>query len=65
MTKVTAVIAREKYRTVLASSTNEIVAGKPLDLGGTDVSFSPAELMSASLASCTAIKPKRIARLIV
>lgn len=55
MTKITAVIGKEKYRTLLASSTNEIVADEPTGLGGTDLGFSPAELMSASLASCTAI----------
>ena len=55
MATVTALIAKEKYRTRLTTSTNELVADEPVELGGTDLGFSPAELLKASLASCTAI----------
>jgi|SRR5690606_5922910 len=55
MAKITALIGKENYRTLVASSTNEILADEPVDKGGTDLGFSPGELLSASLASCTAI----------
>lgn len=55
MSAITAILHQEKYRTRLISDTNEIVADEPLDLGGTDTGFSPYELLSGALASCTAI----------
>jgi putative redox protein len=55
MAKITAIIGEEKYRTLVTSSTNQIVTDEPVDKGGTDLGFSPGELLSASLASCTSI----------
>lgn len=55
MQKVKASIGREHYQTILRSDTNQIIADEPQDLGGTDLGFSPDELMAASLAACTAI----------
>jgi putative redox protein len=55
METVKAIIGNEKYKTRLLSSNNEIVADEPVALGGTDLGFAPAELLCASLASCTAI----------
>jgi putative redox protein len=55
MQTVKASIGREHYKTILQSDTNQIMADEPKELGGTDLGFSPDELMAASLAACTAI----------
>jgi putative redox protein len=55
MAIVTATIGDEKYSTKLTTPTHEIIADEPVDLGGTDLGFAPSDLLSASLASCTAI----------
>ena len=55
MAIVTAIINKEKYLTRLISASNEMVADEPKELGGANLGFSPDELLSASLASCTAI----------
>ncbi len=55
MQQVKAVIGRDHYKTFLYSDTNTQVADEPLSVGGTDLGFSPDELLASSLASCTAI----------
>ena len=55
MQTVKASIGRDHYKTILQSDTNQITADEPKELGGTDLGFSPDELMAASLAACTAI----------
>lgn len=55
MSAVKATIQQAKYATTLATDRHQLLADEPTDLGGTDLGFSPYELLSASLASCTAI----------
>ena len=55
MQKVTATILRDHYKTVLQSDTNTSLADEPASAGGTDLGFSPDELLASALAACTAI----------
>jgi putative redox protein len=55
MQQVKAVIGRDHYKTILYSDTNSQVADEPLSVGGSDLGFSPDELLASSLAACTAI----------
>jgi len=52
---VNALTTREKYKTLVTSSTNQLIADEPFDEGGTDLGFSPYELLAGALASCTSI----------
>src|SRR5688572_3812920 len=56
MAKITAIIEKENYKTLLQSATNNIViADEPLEVGGQNLGFSPSELLASALASCTSI----------
>ncbi len=55
MQKVTASILQDHYKTLLQSDTNSILADEPVSVGGTDLGFSPDELLASALAACTAI----------
>lgn len=55
MENTTATIGKEKYKTIIRSATNEIIADEPIDLGGKDLGLTPGELLTGSLASCTSI----------
>lgn len=55
MKETTAITGREKYKTIIRSATNEIVADEPIELGGKDLGFDPGQLLTASLGSCTSI----------
>lgn len=55
MASVKARIGSENYKTTLSTATNTIIADEPVDKGGSDLGFSPFELLASSLASCTAI----------
>ncbi len=52
---VNAITKREKYKTTISSETNQLIADEPLIDGGTDLGFSPVELLAGALASCTSI----------
>jgi putative redox protein len=52
---VNALTKREKYKTLITSATNQLIADEPFDEGGTDLGFSPYELLAGALASCTSI----------
>ena len=52
---VNAVTKREKYKTIISSETNQLIADEPITEGGTDLGFSPYELLAGALASCTSI----------
>lgn len=52
---VNAITKREKYKTIISSSTNQLIADEPIEDGGTDLGFSPDELLAGALASCTSI----------
>jgi len=55
MKETTAITGREKYKTIIRSATNEIIADEPIELGGKDLGFEPGQLLTASLGSCTSI----------
>ena len=50
-----ACIGRDRYRTILASSSNSILADEPTDKGGEDLGFSPTEILASALGACTCI----------
>jgi putative redox protein len=52
---VNAITKREKYKTIISSETNQLIADEPISDGGTDLGFSPVELLAGALASCTSI----------
>ena len=55
MTNVEAHIKTEHYKTVLTNNRHEIIADEPLEANGTDLGFSPTELLCSALAACTNI----------
>jgi putative redox protein len=52
---INAHIKADHYATVLTNNRHTLVADEPLDLGGTDLGFSPSELLCSALAACTCI----------
>jgi putative redox protein len=52
---VNAHIKADHYATVLTNNRHTLVADEPLDFGGTDLGFSPSELLCSALAACTCI----------
>lgn len=55
MANVTAKIDQAHYATTLKSGQHQIIADEPLEEGGTDLGFSPDELLAAALSACTSI----------
>lgn len=55
MAEVTAHIATAHYKTDLLNGRNSVIADEPENAGGTDLGFSPQELLAGALASCTCI----------
>ena len=55
MGTITATIGNRNYETVIQSESNTILADEPVSSGGTNKGFSPHELLSSALASCTCI----------
>lgn len=55
MQTVRAIIGKDHYKTIVKSDTNMLIADEPKDLGGSDLGFSPDELLASSLAVCTVI----------
>jgi putative redox protein len=52
---IKATTQREHYKTLVQSKNHSIIADEPIDLGGQDLGMNPAELVCASLATCTSI----------
>lgn len=61
MEKINAHLGQEKFKTVIKSATNTLIADEPLDLEGQDLGFSPKELLASALGSCTIITLKMYA----
>ncbi len=55
MDNITVHIGRDLYRTLLSNGRHEILADESPEFGGTDLGFSPSELLLSSLGACTAI----------
>ncbi|MFD1632003.1 OsmC family protein [Pseudopedobacter beijingensis] len=55
MSKITAYIAQDHYKTTIIGNSNQIIADEPKTVGGTEQGLSPTELLASSLASCTCI----------
>lgn len=52
-TNIKAAIQKNHYKTTLSNGRNELIADEPTDIGGTDLGFSPSELLCSALAACT------------
>lgn len=61
MYKVSAKIGKEKFRTVIDTDNHRFVTDEPLILGGKDLGPDPGELISSSLAACSAATMKMYA----
>ena len=52
-TEIRAHIGQDRYKTTLNNGRREILADEPAEDGGTDLGFSPSELLCSALAACT------------
>ena len=52
---VTALIGKDQYKTELITSSHYLIADEPAEKKGSNLGPGPLELLSAALASCTAI----------
>lgn len=59
--KSRASIKHEKYRTQISTVAHNFIVDEPLEVNGKDLGPNPGELLSASLAACTAITIKMYA----
>lgn len=55
MAEATAHISTAHYKTEVQNGRNSVIADEPESAGGTDLGFSPEELLAGALASCTCI----------
>lgn len=56
MALIHAQIGTDHYKTVLNSTTNNSIIGdEPISNGGTNLGFSPAELLASALGTCTCV----------
>ncbi len=61
MAKTSARIGKEKYRMVIETDGQHFVMDEPISLGGKDLGPDPGEMISASLAACSAATIKMYA----
>ncbi|KPM31233.1 Putative redox protein, regulator of disulfide bond formation [Croceitalea dokdonensis DOKDO 023] len=50
---VSVTIGAQKYKTEIQAKNQIIIADEPVEVGGQDLGFTPAELLEASLATCS------------
>jgi putative redox protein len=55
MIKVSGHITTEQYKTVLTNGRQELTGDEPKSSGGSDLGFSPGELLCSALATCTCV----------
>lgn len=53
--KVRGILEKNSYRVVLQTEVHTVISDEPVEEGGSDEGMNPYELLSCSLASCTAI----------
>lgn len=54
-TEIQAFIGQNHYATTLDNGRCQIIGDEPPEDGGTDLGFSPSELLAAALATCTCV----------
>ena len=54
-TNIKAAIKTNHYKTSLTNGRHDMIGDEPLDVGGTDLGFSPNELLCSALATCTCV----------
>jgi putative redox protein len=55
MAKVSGHITTDHYKTILSNARHELIGDEPKTNGGSDLGFSPSELLCAALATCTCV----------
>ena len=55
MIKVSGHITTEHYKTVLTNGRHELTGDEPENSGGSDLGFSPGELLCSALTTCTCV----------
>jgi putative redox protein len=61
MISAKSITTTEKYKTVISTRDNTLIADELKSIGGGELGFTPKELLAASLASCTGITLKMYA----
>ncbi len=55
MATIKANIGKEHYQTTLTARNHQLIADEPVENGGTDLGFSPSELLASALGTCTSV----------
>ena len=55
MAKVSGYLNKDHYKTEISNGSNSLIADEPISVGGTDLGFSPNELLCSALVACTCI----------
>jgi putative redox protein len=55
MAKVSGHITTDHYKTILTNERHELIGDEPKTNGGSDLGFSPSELLCSALATCTCV----------
>jgi putative redox protein len=55
MATASAHLGKQHYQTKLNNGRHQLIADEPVEMNGTDLGFSPQELLCSSLAACTCI----------
>ncbi|MBS1916236.1 MAG: OsmC family protein [Bacteroidetes bacterium] len=55
MVEVNGIIKEEHYKTILSNGRHEVIGDEPKTNGGSDLGFSPSDLLCAALATCTCV----------